>query len=53
MVASTVFFYAEARRIGEMCILLVAALVTLVATVHYFICGGWVTTESPDRLSLY
>ncbi|MEC7163389.1 MAG: bacteriorhodopsin, partial [Pseudomonadota bacterium] len=51
MVASTVFFYAEARRIGGKwgVSLLVAALVTLVAAVHYFYMREvWVTTgESP------
>ena len=47
MVASTVFFYAEARRIGGKwgVSLLVAALVTLVAAVHYFYMREvWVTT---------
>ena len=51
MVASTVFFYAEARRVGGKwgVSLLVAALVTLVAAVHYFYMREvWATTgESP------
>lgn len=51
MVASTVFFYAEARRIGGKwgVSLLVSALVTLVAAVHYFYMRDvWITTgETP------
>ena len=51
MVASTVFFYAEARRVGGKwgVSLLVAALVTLVAAVHYFYMREvWASTgESP------
>ena len=51
MVASTDFFYAEARRVGGKwgVSLLVAALVTLVAAVHYFYMREvWASTgESP------
>ena len=51
MVASTVFFYAEARRIGGKwgVSLLVSALVTLVAAVHYFYMRDvWISTgETP------
>ena len=46
MVASTVFFWTEARRVGGKwgVSLLVAALVTLVAAVHYFYMREfWVT----------
>ena len=56
MVASTVFFYAEARRIGGKwgVSLLVAALVTLVAAVHYFYMREvWVGTNASPTVFRY
>ena len=56
MVASTVFFWTEARRIGGKwgVSLLVAALVTLVAAVHYFYMREvWASTSETPTVYRY